>query len=154
MMQSATGINSAIECCGIVCDDARLEEIEDGSVAVSIPWQNVKRITLRDGILAPHPILQIVFGLAFASLAYFPVRHLIDWLQHGGTLFTLELWVIAFASIGVWFTLTAFRRGLFFEVETVQGTKRLVFQKHPEPALLDNFVKSIEKRFGTRVEKR
>ena len=79
---------------------------------------------------------------------------MIHWLQHGGTLFTLEIWVIAFASIGVWLIFTAFRRGVFLEVETVQGTKRLAFQKRPEAAMLDAFVKLVEQRYGTRVEKR
>lgn len=154
MTQPTTATNPATECCGVICDDARLVEIEDGSVAVSIPRQDVKRIGLRDGILAPHPIIQTIFGLALASLAYFPVRHLIHWLQHGGTLFTFEIWVIAFASIGAWLVVTALRRGVFFEVETAQGTKRLAFQKRPEAAALDAFVKSIEQRYGMRVEKR
>ncbi len=154
MTQSKTATNPAIECCGVICNDAGLIEIENGSVAVSIPRQDVKRITLREGFLAPRPVIQTVFGLVLASLAYFPVRHLFHWLQHGGAFLTLEIWVIFFALIGVWLIFTAFRRGVFFEVETVRGTKRLAFQKRPEGAALDAFVKSIEQRYGTCVEKR
>lgn len=153
-MPSTTVAPSTIECDGIRCDDARLAEIENGRVIVSVYREDLTHIALQDGILAPRPILQTILGFGLAALGYYPARHLIEWLQQGGRIFTVELWLIVFALVGLWLMFTAFRRGVFLEVGTVHGIKRLPFRKHPEAAALDGFVTSIEQRYGIPVLRR
>jgi hypothetical protein len=154
-MQSEPASAPPIECCGVICEERRLMEIEHGSVAVLIPRQDLQQIALRNGFQSPHPIIQFLLGVCLVSLGVIPILHLIDWALHGGTLFDTELWVVAFfVVIGICLICAALRRGLFFEVRTPSGTKRLAFHKHPDPQILDAFVKSIEQRYGLRIDRR
>jgi len=153
-MQFDPASATPVECCGVICDEKRLMEVEHGRVAVFIARQDVQQIALRDGLQAPHPIIQFVIGLCLVSLALIPIMHLIEWATHGGTFFDAELWIVAFfVVIGVYLVFTAFRRGLFFEVRTPGGTKRLTFHKRPQPEILDPFVKSIEQRYGLHIQR-
>lgn len=146
--------NSVIECCGVNCDDNQLFEREAGCVVITVPRRDIKQLTLCDGLLAPHPNLQIMLGLLLASLAYLPIRHLIPWFRDGGIFFTIELGIIAIALIGVWLVISAFRRGLFLEAETESGVRRLQFDRHPAPSELESFLKAVERRYSLRIGKR
>ena len=144
-------MKSAIECCGIRCSEQNLSEIDTGKIMVTVPRQEVRRITLRHGTQAPHPVLQFVMGLALIGPGYFPARHLVHWLRHGGTFLSDELWIIPFVVAGVWMAFSAFSRGYFLEVELQQGSKRLAFDHEPAFTELEKFLGNVEKCYGLAI---
>ena len=126
MRQVTTPIPLA-EYCGIRCTERSLCEIDSGKVMVTVPRQDITRITLRYGTQAPHPVIQVVMGLLLTGLGYFPIAHLIDWLRHGGAFLTLEAWIVPFPVVGILTVIGAFKRGYFLLVDERQGSKRLSF---------------------------
>ena len=116
-----------IECCGIRCTEGALSEIEANRVVITVPKKDIVRITLRHGVQAPNPTIQILFGLALASVGYFPLRSLIYWMQHGGILLWTEQLIMVVAGLGVWTTFEALKRGYFLEIQLAKGFKRLAF---------------------------
>ena len=77
-------------------------EIDGNRVMVTVAKKDIERISIRHGIQSPNPTLQIILSLALASVAYFPLRELIDWFRHGGTLFTHVDYLIPLPVIGAW----------------------------------------------------
>jgi hypothetical protein len=140
-----------IEHCGIRCTAEALLEFEGGRLMVTIPRNEIQRIGIRYGIQAPHPMLQVILGLGLASVAYFPLRELIDWLRHGGTLFTVVDLLLFLPIVGAWTAWEALKRGYFFEVQSSAGIKRLAFAKKPQPAALDEMIAFIEQNYGIAV---
>jgi predicted outer membrane lipoprotein len=139
--------------CGIRCTEQKLCEIDSGRVMVLVAKEDIRRITLRYGTQAPHPMLQVIMGVILIGLGYFPALHFIHWLQHGGVFFTLEGWIMPLVVAGAWAIISALKRGYFLEIEQDQGTKRLAFGKKPEPVELERFVGEVERWCGVRVSR-
>jgi hypothetical protein len=150
-MNSNQATIQPVECCGIRCTDTGLFEMEGSKVMVSVQKSEIQRITLRHGIQAPNPTLQIIFGLAVASVGYFPIRELILWLQHGGTIFSTYHFLIIVSAIGIWTVFEAVKRGYFLEVQTTAGTKRLAFAKRPDEETLRGLMEFIERNYDKPI---
>jgi hypothetical protein len=141
------------ECAGIHCTERDLSEIDSGKIMVTVSKEDVRRITLCYGIQAPNPTAQIIMGLLLMGTGYFPILHLIHWIQHGGVFLTLESWIIPFVVAGAWVFVSAFKRGFFLDVEENQGRKRLAFRHNPDPNELDSFVGTVEQCFGLKISR-
>ena len=125
--------------------------MEGGSVVIEVARDDVQRVTLRHGLQAPHPLLQILMGCALVAAGYFPAAHLIHWFRHGGTFFTFEAFVIPFAFLGLSMVVTALRSGYYLDVEERQGRKRLLFRPEPNAGDLQRFADDAERCLGLRI---
>ncbi len=140
-----------LACCGLVCDADRLMEVQRDRILLGVNLLDVRRVTLRHGLQAPHPIAQVAAGALLLATAYFPAAHLLHWFLHGGLILTEEAWLVALAALGGWMLLTAFRRGFFLVVEGPAGRKRFAFRPDPDARQLDAFLAAIEARSGQTV---
>jgi hypothetical protein len=141
----------AVECSGIRCSEKSLSEMDGRKIAVSVFRPDIRKITYRHGVLAPHPLLQILAGIILIATGYFPAEHIFRWLQNGGTLFGEELLIFIFAGIGVYLILTARRRGYFLDIELPKGRERLAFKGEPNPNELEAFFSAVEQCHGVKV---
>jgi hypothetical protein len=140
-----------IECCGVRCDDKQLVEVEDGRVMVSVERHCVRQITLRYGVMSPHPILQGLIGMVLASLGFIPAAHLIEWSLHGGEFLAIEAGLVGLSVVGIWLIATSLRRGYFLEVQEKSSRKRLQLRPAPEAEKLASFVRAVEEAWGVNV---
>src|SRR5215204_1734893 len=153
-MSGEQAFNSLLcECGGVVCEEQRLREIEDGQVMVSVDRPDIQRIALKKGLVAPHPVLQSGMGLLLLLPGYFVIAHLVNWARHGGTFFTAEAFVAPLVAAGIWMLITAFRRGMFLEVDATGARKRFVFRRGTGAAEIERFAATIEHHYRLRVSR-
>jgi hypothetical protein len=148
--------NAAVstECCGVRCTPQGLAEVDSGSVVVQVQKDDVQALTLRHGLQAPHPVLQVLMGCALVALGYLPAAHLVQWFRRGGTFFTIEAFVIPFVFLGMSMVVSALRCGHFLEVEQRNDRKRLAFRPRPDPDDLERFVEEAERCLGLKITRR
>src|SRR4051812_33864738 len=91
----------SFEGCGLRITPTELMEVEGAKVMVRLRRDEVLRVAFCHGIQAPRPMLQFFAGAILLPTAYLPARHLIDWVKHGGTFFTVELWLVTTAVLGL-----------------------------------------------------
>lgn len=151
MPQNVTAFQP-FQCCGIVCNEKGLFEMSGARALVKASRETIQRITVGRGVQAQHPILQVWIGLALIMAGYFPVVHIFRWL-HGGTLLTVELWMIPLVALGIWLVLSAFKCGYFVDVQLPRERKRLVFNAKPGLDALNRFISSIEQCYGIRIDR-
>jgi hypothetical protein len=141
------------ECCGIRCTEQSLCEIEGGSVMVTVAPKDVRRVRLRHGVQAPHPLLQVVMGVLLIGFGYFPATHFVHFVRHGGVFFEVEALIIPLVFLRARLVARALKRGHFLEVEEATGVKRLLFQRTPSPRILDGFLADVERCYGFKIER-
>lgn len=133
---------------GIRCTRENLYELEGDRIMISVARNEVRRIELRYGVRAPHPILQLIagaalFGVGIVGLGIFGVA-----LQRGGRLAGTAALTIPFGVVGVGLVVGAFRRGYSLEVELLEGRKRMHFNAKVSPEQMKNFISAIERQWG------
>jgi hypothetical protein len=157
MTRGTTEPNSAkevSECCGIRCTEQNLCEIDSGKIMVLVPRQGIRRITLRYGFQAPHPILQIGAGCILLAFGYFPILHLVNWMRHGGELLADAVaFLLPVVVVGIVLIISAFKCGYFLEVEQPNGNSRLAFRGRPNSQKLEEFLAAVERRYNLRISR-
>jgi hypothetical protein len=142
-----TDAADAIVYCGVECSGEWLREMDSDSSSLRIKRNEVKSVNWRYGLLAPSPILQIVFGVTLAAIGWFPVGMFVKWIRGGGAFPVALVYLIPIPAIGLWMALSAFRRGYFLEVDLDSGRKRLVFKGRTEVKEVQGFVEAIRERW-------
>ena len=142
----------AIEYAGVRLDGDRLVEHHRGVDAMTVGRGEAARIRLHHGFVAPHPIVQFVFGAALVLLGCAPIVAFIRWAIHGGVIAPNVLWASVFAVIGVPMVVRAFRRGHFLQIKTPAGERRLTFTRDANAPELRAFAAQLERAWGLAVE--
>src|SRR4051812_20145000 len=93
-MERAGTSTQAFECAGVRCADDRLREMDGDRIVVSVAREDVRSLAWHYGLRAPHPVMQVCFGLALASVGYVPLRFFLKWLAEGGTFFTAVAFLV------------------------------------------------------------
>jgi len=157
MTRSTKALNSTeatSECCGIRCTDQNLCEIDSGKIMVVVAKQNIRRITLRHGFQALHPVLQTIAGCVLVAFGYFPILHLLNWMRHGGGILAHAVaWCLPVVVIGIALILSAFKRGYFLDIEQPNGNSRLAFRRRPDDQKLDEFLATVEHRYNLKISR-
>jgi hypothetical protein len=151
-MSDATTDPQSLACAGIQCDGKSLREIDSGRVMVLLPRADIRRIILRHGSPAQHPVIQVIAGFVLLAIGLFPALHLLHWMRYGGTIILEENLLFLFPVLGIWFIYGGFVRRHFLEVEIPIGNKKLQFQGKPQLREIRSFLKAAENRFGYKVE--
>ena len=150
-MKSEIESTLPVTCCGIRLTQQNLSEIDSGRIMVTIAREDIRRVTLRHGIQASHPIIQLFAGIILSGLGYFPIRHFVHWFQHGGFYFDVEALILVPVVAGLFLVVGAFKKGYFLEVELPRANKRLSFERNPDPTELQNLIRLIEEHYTLKV---
>lgn len=143
-----------MECCSLRCANGSLYEMNSGRVMVAAPCYSIRRIALRHGRQAPHPIRQSIAGVILLAAAVFPLMHLIHWLRHGGVFIDVEAWLLPVPVVGGWALFSAMKRGFYLEIEQNDGKRlRLAFAPDPDPKALDDFLAFVEQACALKVSR-
>jgi len=140
-----------IECCGLVCDEQRLAEVDGRRIVALALRHELHHIRSRYGFTSPHPVLQIILGSGLTLGACAVLTPIMDWLNHGGVLPLELVYFIPMGIIGLWLLISAFRRRHFLEAVTDDGRTRLVFDRSADAAKIDAFVTGVERFWQIRV---
>ncbi len=151
-MSAETLNRTRIDYGGVCCNSDQLFELDNGQVMVVVRREDIRRIVLKHGFQAPHPILQGGLGIVLTVLGCYPLVHLIEWTQRGGTLLSAEMWFIPLGIIGIVQAISAVQRGYFLEVDSEQGRKRLAFEKICDAGDVKKFVQTIETLYGMEMK--
>jgi hypothetical protein len=106
--------------------DGRLEEWDGGSIAVSIPLTEVRRVRIVHGRTADRPLVQAAIGVAMIAVGVFFVIRLARWVAAGGNIVDVEVLMVGWLVGGPWILAGALRRGVVLVVETGRETRRLI----------------------------
>ena len=140
--------------CGVRCEPRRLAEVESGRVMVAMDRAEIRGISSGHSVQAQHPVRQSIVGLVWFSITYFPAKHVLYWFRHGGVLFSTEIWMVTFGGIGLYMVISALRRGYYLDVELERGKRRLAFGRDATAQGAEDFVQSVERLYGLRVERK
>lgn len=148
----ATAIHDAVQLDGVRISADSVVDIEDGHVAVLVPLDKVRRLTLRHTFRSAHPFAQSLLGLGLLAIGYWPAVHLFEWFRDGGTLY-LPFALLTIPTLwGLLLILSAPRRGYVIDVDGDEGRRRLLFNRRTDVASVRAFLREASKRFGVRVE--
>lgn len=106
--------------------DGRLEECDGGSIAVSIPLTEVRRVRIAHGWTAERPLVQAMIGVAMIAVGVFFVIRFVLWVAAGGNIVDLEILMVGWLVGGPLVLAGALRRGVVLIVETGRDTRRLI----------------------------
>jgi hypothetical protein len=106
--------------------DGRLEECDGGSIAVSIPLTEVRRVRIAHGPTAERPLVQAAIGVAMIAVGAIFVVRLARWIAAGGNIVDLEVLMVGWLVGGPWVLAGALRRGAVLVVETPRDTRRMI----------------------------
>ncbi len=140
-----------LELNGIVLTDKNLVEISGGKPMVRVDREDIQQITLRHGLIAPHPLIQCIAGLAMVGIGYYPYRMFLHWQRDGGAFHLGFAMVTPFVFLGAWLIFTTFKRGYFLDVQLQSDRKRLTFDATPTSQALESFVARLESELGMKI---
>lgn len=141
-----------LACGGIQCDGKSLREIDSGRVMVLLPRADIRRIILRHGSPAQHPVIQVIAGFVLLAIGLFPAVHLLHWMRYGGMIILEGNLLFLFPVLGIWFIYGGFIRRYYLEVETPTGNKKLEFRGKPQLSEIRSFLSTMKSTFGYNCE--
>jgi hypothetical protein len=149
-----TDAPQVIELAGVRFTPDDVTELDGGQMMVKVPRRDIQGIVLRHGFHSAHPLLQVVAGAVLAAIGLLPTWHFTNWLLHGGTFITVEALLMGFVFIGPWLMVNAAKRGLYLEVRTEGGTRKLAFDGKLDPGQLETCLAAAEQLLGYSIEER
>ena len=128
-----------IELNGVRVADEGVSQVHGAYKLLFVPRQEIRDMSIRSGILSPHPLIQSVLGLLLLLIGVYPIPHLIKWLLTGGKAYDLEIIILLLIPTGIWLTRDAWKRGTYLSVRVERGTHKLHFRGQPERSWLQEF---------------
>ncbi len=141
-----------LEFCGLRVTPKSLSSIERGHAAVVVPCKTITRIRLCAGHLAPHPILLFVLGLLLIAAGVISLMALFGWLIGGGVFHLPLAAMSAMSIVGGSMLRNSLRRGVYLEVTSSAGRKRLACDA-ADVVEIEPFLVLPEEAVGVKVER-
>ncbi|HWE95966.1 MAG TPA: hypothetical protein VG269_18530 [Tepidisphaeraceae bacterium] len=141
-----------VACAGIQFDAKSLREVDSGRVMVLLSRADIRRVTLRHGSPAQHPVVQVIAGFIMLAMGALPTLYFLHWMREGGRFILHIATMFLFPVLGVWFIYGGFIRRHYLDVETSTGNKKLQFSGKPQLVEIRSFLKTAENSFGYKVE--
>jgi hypothetical protein len=123
-------------------------EMDHGRALVRIPRADIQRLELLYGSGAERPLICIILGVVLAIIAFAgPVMLALATIRHGSVPAKLVT-SIAFIIPALWLLDLAFRQRWYVRVQTIRGSRKLLFARGSDAAELERFVVSAKARYG------
>jgi hypothetical protein len=130
-----------------------LSEVDRGRPIVRVPREDVQRVALRWGFLAPRPAVQALLGIGLLLAGGYFVSNAIQAQTRGGKVgIFLFAGLVAFTFLGIWLLFEAFRRGYYLEVQTRKVVEKLRFDRKYSRAEIDTLLESARSRHGWLID--
>jgi len=117
-----------------------------------VPRDEINRIELIRAVEAAHPLLLCGFGFLLIAIGLLSLPVILGWLDRGGgaswKVFALPTAIL----LGAWMVYDALKRVPLLRLDTIRGTRKLVFQSRASREELIEFVRQAEARFGYSIE--
>ncbi|HEX3624078.1 MAG TPA: hypothetical protein VH280_01495 [Verrucomicrobiae bacterium] len=133
-MQS-TEEKPVLRCDNVVLSSRGIAETHGKKIVIFVPANDIGRITLKFGRSDHRPIATMVIGVAFGLVGVFGLVEFFIAMRG----YRYELGMVAFGMIGGSLIYDTLKVRYFLEIETVKGTRRLVFSKNAKKSEIDEF---------------
>ena len=104
--------------------DDRIEEFQDHRPIATVMLSEIRSVRIRHGFLAKHPLIQIIFGIAFAAVGFAMMILCLTMIQRG-TVSHVFFFSPLSALLGLWIIYDAIKRGHYLEIWTDSGVRKL-----------------------------
>jgi hypothetical protein len=136
-----------VVCHGVRRTNGALEELDEDSVAVSIPLQDVRALHLRFGMAGERPVPAIMLGVVLASLGGGACIQVATWFIDGGKIFRFQGLAVGLVPLGIGLICSALRRRYFLLVDTgAGGTRKLAFRRTATRKEVQRFASLLDAR--------
>jgi hypothetical protein len=142
-----------VDAAGIHISDRGISSIDGRRAIAFVPRQDILRIVLRHGHVAPRPLAQLLVGAVLAFIGLLATGYFAAWLLHRGTLLGIVIWLIPLAPAGIFQMLTAFRSGHYLDVTTRDGNHKLPLDTAAAQADIERLIADAMSGFGDKIER-
>ncbi len=153
--------NNSIRCSTVRISCAGISQLEEGRAVVTVPKEQIRRITLSHLTSTRHPFLQFFVG--FVSVSAGLILGITSFLVDEGDpgpappgsfiikipLLTVGLWILM--GFGFYLLMGIFRGKYILIVETEQGKQRICFDKTTRIGEIMSFIEQA-KEFGYEIK--
>ena len=151
-----------IRCSSVEISTKGLSEFDQQTRIISIPREQIIKITLHYGARAERPIVQVVFGLTLfilgLTIGILPLVHVLSGDNLAREIqdtrpynFRILAYALALIPTGLWFLLRAMSHGYYLLVKTGKGRKKLFFQKSTKSSEVFEFINKGRTDFGYEI---
>lgn len=140
-----------LQCSGIACIEDDICEMDHGGVRVRVRIDDVRRLTLGYGFQSVHPKRQNMLGIALLAPGAWAVFHLLHWAIFGAPLIIYQAALLLCGFFGIGLIVTARRRGLYLDIDTIKGTHRFAFHETPSLHQLHEFLDTLDQHLAVPI---
>lgn len=150
-----------LECSSVCVTATEITEKDNEKVLISIPKEQIERITLKHGLKANRPFIEMCIGIGLIALGYFtgilPIKSFLIKIINEPevnirpTLYTIFMALI-WTPLGVYLTIDALKRRYYLLIETVSGKKKAVFKDDLTKSEVITFINNIRDKYRYNIK--
>jgi len=133
-------------------DRFKVVEMKDEAEVLNISRDDLERISLKRGLSAERPVLQLLFGLAMTVPGLLMLPAYYRWAFAGAEITIGPAVIFVFLiPVGIWFATNALRRRYFLYLELSSGSRKTEFPRGTAVDAIKEYLALVESDFGYEI---